>query len=64
MGTRPVMDTICGQIKYPYYILFDELYSVNHEFKTWLEFVELFEVKQWKIIAISEDGVQALIRVN
>lgn len=64
MGTRPVLDTICGQIGYRFYILFDELYSVNHEFKAWMEFVELFDIKKWRVVAISEDGVQALIEVN
>ena len=64
MGTRPVLDTICGQISYKYYILFDELYSVNHEFKAWTEFVDLFEVNKWKVVAASEDGVQVLIEVN
>lgn len=64
MGTRPVLDTICGQIGYRYYILFDELYSVNHEFKAWMEFVELFDIQKWRVVAISEDGVQALIEVN
>lgn len=64
MGTRPVLDAICGQIKYRYYILFDELYSVNHEFKAWMEFVELFDVDRWRVVAISDDGVQALIEVN
>ena len=64
MGTRPVLDSLCGQIDYRYYILFDELYSVNHEFKAWIEFVRWFEVEQWKVVAISEDGVQALIQVN
>ena len=64
MGTRPVLDSICGQIKYKYYILFDELYSVNHEFKAWMEFTELFDVEKWRVVAISEDGVQALIEVN
>lgn len=63
-GTRPVLDAICGQIDYRYYILFDELYSVNHEFRAWMEFVDLFEIKKWRVIAISEDGVQALIEVN
>lgn len=64
MGTRPVLDAICGQIGYRFYILFDELYSVNHEFKAWMEFVELFGIEKWRVIAISEDGVQALIEVN
>ena len=64
MGTRPVLDSICGQIAYKYYILFDELYSVNHEFKAWTEFVDFFEVNNWKVVAVSEDGVQILIEVN
>lgn len=64
MGTRPVLDSICGQIRYRYYILFDELYSVNHEFRAWMEFTELFSVERWRVVAISEDGVQALIEVN
>jgi hypothetical protein len=64
MGTRPVLDSICGQIRYRYYVLFDELYSVNHEFRAWMEFVELFGVAEWRVVAISEDGVQALIEVN
>lgn len=64
MGTRPVLDSICGQLDYKYLILFDEFYSVNHEFKAWIEFIEYFEVKKWRIIAISEDGVQTLIEVN
>ncbi len=64
MGTRPVLDSICGQIRYRYYILFDEFYSVNHEFRAWMEFVELFSVERWRVVAISEDGVQTLIEVN
>lgn len=64
MGTRPVLDAICGQINYRYYILFDELYSVNHEFKAWLEFIDIFSIQKWRVAAISEDGVQALIEVN
>ena len=64
MGTRPVLDSICGQIRQRYYVLFDEFYSVNHEFRAWMEFVELFNVKQWRVIAISDDGVQALFEVN
>jgi hypothetical protein len=64
MGTRPVMDTLCGQMGYRYYVLFDELYSVNHEFRAWMEFVALFNVQAWRVIAISEDGVQALFEVN
>lgn len=64
MGTRPVLDSICGQIKYRHYILFDELYSVNHEFRAWLEFVKWFDVKKWRVVAITEDGAQALVEVN
>ena len=64
MGTRPVLDSIAGQITYSYFILFDELYSVNHEFRAWMEFVDLFSVESWRVVAISEDGVQALIHVN
>ena len=64
MGTRPVLDSICGQITYKYFILFDELYSVNHEFKAWTEFVDFFDVNTWKIVAASDDGVQVLIEVN
>lgn len=64
MGTRPVLDSICGQIGYRYYLLFDELYSVNHEFRAWMEFVEFFNVRNWRVLAISEDGVQALIEVS
>jgi hypothetical protein len=64
MGTRPVLDSICGQLGYRYYVLFDELYSVNHEFRAWTEFVENFNVEKWRVVAISEDGVQALFEVN
>lgn len=64
MGTRPVLDAVCGQIGYRYYLLFDELYSVNHEFRAWMEFVENFKVNKWRVVVISEDGVQALFEVN
>jgi len=64
MSTRPVLDAICGQISHHYFILFDELYSVNHEFKAWMEFIELFNINRWRVVAISEDGVQALFEVN
>lgn len=64
MATRPVLDSICGQIGYRYYLLFDELYSVNHEFRAWMEFVDNFNVYKWRVVAISEDGVQALLEVN
>ena len=29
-----------------------------------MESVELFNTQKWQVIAISEDGVQALIEVN
>ena len=64
ISTRPVLDSICGQIDYRYYVLFDEFYSVNHEFKAWLEFTEFYNVHAWRVVAISEDGAQALIEVN
>lgn len=64
MGTRPVLDSICGQINYKYYILFDEFHSVNHEFQAWLEFTHLFGVHNWKVIAASQDGAQVLLEVN
>ncbi len=64
MGTRPVLDSICGRINYKYFILFDEFHSVNHEFQAWLEFTKLFDVNNWKIIAASQDGAQMLIEVN
>lgn len=64
MSTRPVLDTLCGQMNYEYYILFDEFYSANHEFRAWFEFVELFKLRTWKVVATSEDGVQVLIHVN
>ena len=44
--------------------LCDDLYSVNHEFRVWMESVELFNIQKWRVIAISEDGVQALIEDN
>lgn len=64
MATRPVLDAICGQIKHTCYILFDEFYSVNHEFKAWLEFVDVYSLKNWRIIATSEDGSQVLFQIN
>ncbi|MBC07608.1 MAG: hypothetical protein CMO10_15100 [Thalassospira sp.] len=64
MSTRPVLDAICGQMRHHYYILFDELYSVNHEFKAWMEFIDLFHITRWRVVAISEDGVQALFEIN
>jgi len=64
MSTRPVLDSIAGQIKSRYFILFDEFYSVNHEFKAWMEFVAVFGLSRWRVIAGSEDGVQMLIEIN
>jgi hypothetical protein len=64
MGTRPVLDSLCGSKRDRFYVLFDEFYSVNHEFRAWLEFVEFYDVRQWRVVAISEDGVQALFEVN
>jgi len=64
MGTRPVLDSVCGNIRYRYLILFDELYSANHEFRAWMEFVEFYGVRDWRVVAITDDGVQALIEVN
>lgn len=64
ISTRPILDTLCGQMSYEYYVLFDEFYSANHEFRAWREFVELFKLSKWKVVAISEDGVQVLIQVN
>jgi len=64
ISTRPILDTLCGQMDYEYYILFDEFYSVNHEFRAWMEFVALFKLSNWKVAAASEDGVQVLIHVN
>jgi hypothetical protein len=63
MSTRPILDSVCGQIRYKYYILFDDFYSANHEFKAWLEFEDLFGCK-WKFVAITADGCQALLEVN
>ncbi len=64
MSTRPVLDTLCGQMNYEYFILFDEFYSANHEFRAWVEFVDLFKISNWKVAASSEDGVQVLIHMN
>lgn len=64
ISTRPVLDTICGQLPYRYLILFDEFYSVNHEFRAWLEFVDLYQAADWRVLATSEDGSQVLIEVN
>lgn len=64
ISTRPVLDTICGQIPYRYLILFDEFYSVNHEFRAWMEFLDLYKLDDWRVVASSEDGSQVLIEVN
>lgn len=64
ISTRPVLDSIAGQIKTPYFILFDEFYSVNHEFRAWMEFVETFGLSRWRVVAASEDGAQMLLEVN
>ena len=64
ISTRPVLDSIAGQLKTRYFILFDEFYSVNHEFKAWMEFVAVFGLTRWRVVAASEDGVQMLIDVN
>jgi hypothetical protein len=64
ISTRPVLDTLCGPLKHRYLILFDELYSVNHEFRAWREFVALYKLDDWRVLASSEDGSQVLIEVN
>ncbi|UFW47064.1 MULTISPECIES: hypothetical protein [Bradyrhizobium] len=64
ISTRPILDTICGTLKYRYLILFDEFYSVNHEFKAWSEFVDLYKLSDWRVLAASEDGSQLLIEMN
>jgi hypothetical protein len=64
MSTRPMLEILCGLIKYKYYILFDEFYSANHEFRAWHEFIELYDIRDWRVVATSEDGVQVLVEVN
>ncbi|MBK5957163.1 hypothetical protein CCR97_02925 [Rhodoplanes elegans] len=64
ISTRPVLDTLCGQLKHRYLILFDEFYSVNHEFRAWNEFLALYKLVDWRVVATSEDGSQVLIEVN
>lgn len=64
ISTRPVLDTLCGPLRHRYLILFDEFYSVNHEFRAWYEFVELFKVADWRVVGASEDGAQVLIEIN
>ena len=63
-STRGLLDSICGQIKYKYYILFDEFNSVNHEFLSWIEFTNIYNVEKWKVIAASRDGAQVLLEIN
>jgi len=64
ISTRPVLDTLLGPLRYRYLVLFDEFYSVNHEFRAWREFTSLFHVEDWRVVAASEDGAQVLIEVN
>lgn len=64
ISTRPVLDTLCGALKHRYLILFDEFYSVNHEFRAWNEFATLFALTDWRVVAASADGSQVLIEVN
>jgi hypothetical protein len=64
ISTRPILDTICGPLKYRYLILFDEFYSANHEFKAWGEFVDLYRLSDWRELSASEDGSQVLIEMN
>jgi len=64
ISTRPILDTICGPLKYRYIILFDEFYSANHEFKAWREFVDLYRFSDWRVLSASEDGSQVLIEMN
>jgi len=64
ISTRPVLDTLLGPLRHRYLILFDEFYSVNHEFRAWREFTALFHIDDWRVVAASEDGAQVLIEVN
>ncbi len=64
MSTRPILDIVAGPLNYRYYILFDEFYSANHEFKAWMEFVGVYKVDRWRVVATSEDGFQVLIELN
>lgn len=54
ISTRPVLDTLCGPLRYRYLILFDEFYSVNHEFRAWREFTTLFGIDDWRVAHRSE----------
>jgi len=64
ISTRPVLDTLCGPLQHRYLVLFDEFYSVNHEFRAWYEFTDLFKIRDWRVVAASEDGAQVLIEVD
>jgi len=64
ISTRPMLDALCGPLKHRYLMLFDEFYSVNHEFRAWNEFVALYRPRDWRVVAASEDGSQVLIEVN
>lgn len=64
MSTRPVLDMVCGRLTHRYLILFDEFYSVNHEFRAWNEFIALFALRDWRVLAASADGSQMLIEMN
>jgi hypothetical protein len=64
ISTRPVLDTLIGPLRHRYLVLFDEFYSVNHEFRAWREFTALFHIDDWRVVAASEDGSQVLIEVN
>jgi hypothetical protein len=64
ISTRPVLDMLCGSLKHRYLVLFDEFYSVNHEFKAWCEFLALYKISDWRVVATSEDGSQVLIEMN
>ena len=39
ISTRPVLDTLLGPLRYRYLVLFDEFYSVNHEFRAGAEYI-------------------------
>lgn len=64
ISTRPVLDTLCGALRHRYLVLFDEFYSVNHEFRAWREFTSLFGLDDWRVVATSADGSQVLIEMN
>lgn len=63
-STRPMLDMLCGRLQHRYLLLFDEFYSVNHEFKAWNEFIALFALRDWRVLAASADGSQVLIEMN